>query len=146
LQKLAKDPFGIFSLVLTPSRELAFQIAEQFSLFGMGINLRTSVIVGGQDMTKQLEDLDKIPHIVVATPGRLLDMIGKSSILKEYLLNLQYLVLDEADRLFEETLLPDVKAVININFFKIFFSGNNYYYIFYIINLRLLNAILIFIL
>lgn len=47
LQKLAKDPFGIFGLVLTPTRELAFQIAEQFRVIGTGINLKFSILVGG---------------------------------------------------------------------------------------------------
>lgn len=47
LQKLSEDPYGIFSLVVTPTRELAFQISEQFALLGKPINVRTAVIVGG---------------------------------------------------------------------------------------------------
>ena len=53
LEKLAKDPYGIFGLVLTPTRELAYQIMEQFKVFsGSNINLRISVITGGVDMMK----------------------------------------------------------------------------------------------
>ena len=70
LEQLSKDPFGIFALVLTPTRELAFQIMEQFKVFS-GSNIRISVITGGVDMMKQSAELNDIPHIVVATPGRL---------------------------------------------------------------------------
>ena len=53
LQKLAKDPYGVFGLVLTPTRELAFQIRDQFLVFaGQTVNLRISVIVGGMDMMR----------------------------------------------------------------------------------------------
>lgn len=53
MEKLAKDPFGIFALVLTPTRELAFQIAEQFKVFaGSNLNLRVAVITGGTDMMR----------------------------------------------------------------------------------------------
>lgn len=54
LEQLSKDPYGIFALVLTPTRELAYQIMEQFKVFsGSNINLRISVITGGVDMMKQ---------------------------------------------------------------------------------------------
>ena len=72
LQKLAKDPYGVFALVLTPTRELAFQIRDQFLVFaGQTVNLRISVIVGGMDMMRQSQELADIPHIIIATPGRL---------------------------------------------------------------------------
>ena len=72
LQKLAKDPYGIFGLVVTPTRELAFQIRDQFLVFaGQTINLRVSVIVGGMDMMKQAQEIQDIPHIIICTPGRL---------------------------------------------------------------------------
>jgi ATP-dependent RNA helicase DDX49/DBP8 len=58
LQKLAVDPYGVFALVLTPTRELAFQIMEQFKVFaGSNMNLRISVIVGGVDMMRQSSEL-----------------------------------------------------------------------------------------
>jgi superfamily II DNA/RNA helicase len=70
LQDLATDPFGIFALVLTPTRELALQISDQFRLVGRHINLRLVTVVGGRDMVAQGAELAAKPHIVVATPGR----------------------------------------------------------------------------
>jgi ATP-dependent RNA helicase DDX49/DBP8 len=94
LHKLSIDPYGIFALVLTPTRylptflispyllnahrELAFQIAEQFVVLGSPLNLRTVVIVGGMDMMTQAVELDNRPHVVVATPGRLVDHLRSS--------------------------------------------------------------------
>ncbi|XP_049836380.1 probable ATP-dependent RNA helicase DDX49 isoform X1 [Schistocerca gregaria] len=97
LQKLCEDPYGIFALVLTPTRELAFQIADQFAVIGKAISLKHSVIVGGMDMMIQGQELDRKPHIVVATPGRLADHLesGNNTSFKK----IQFLVLDEADRL-----------------------------------------------
>ena len=70
------DPYGIFALVLTPTRELAFQIMEQFKVFeANNLNLRIAVIVGGVDIMKQASDLQGIPHVIIATPGRLLHHI-----------------------------------------------------------------------
>ncbi|XP_063980065.1 probable ATP-dependent RNA helicase DDX49 [Diachasmimorpha longicaudata] len=97
LQKLCEDPYGIFALVLTPTRELAFQIAEQFSAIGNAINLKKCVVVGGMDMVVQAQELAKRPHIVVATPGRLADHLESCD---TFTLNrIKFLVLDEADRL-----------------------------------------------
>lgn len=75
IQKLSEDPYGIFALVLTPVRELAYQIADQFAIVGKCIDLQCSVIVGGMCMMEQAKKLDKRPHVVVATPGRLADHI-----------------------------------------------------------------------
>ena len=101
LQLLAKDPYGIFALVLTPTRELAFQIEEQFAALGSSIALRRSVVVGGLDMMKQSIELCKRPHVVIATPGRLADHIHSSHGVAAALKKTKFLVLDEADRLFE---------------------------------------------
>jgi len=101
LQLLAKDPYGIFALVLTPTRELAFQIEEQFAALGSSIALRRSVVVGGLDMIKQSIELCKRPHVVIATPGRLADHIHSSHGVAAALKKTKFLVLDEADRLFE---------------------------------------------
>jgi len=98
LQKLSVDPYGIFALVLTPTRELAFQIAEQFAVLGAPLNVRTAIVVGGMDMIAQAIELDNRPHVVVATPGRLVDHLRSSS--PEWdLSRVKFLVLDEADRL-----------------------------------------------
>jgi len=100
LQKLCEDQYGIFCLVLTPTRELAIQISEQFTLFGKPINCRVSYVVGGMDMNTQAAELKRQPHIVVATPGRLADLI-RSSDDNVNLKKIKFLVLDEADRLLD---------------------------------------------
>ncbi|XP_046906223.1 probable ATP-dependent RNA helicase DDX49 [Hypomesus transpacificus] len=100
LQKLSEDPFGIFCLVLTPTRELAYQIAEQFRVFGKPLGLRDCIIVGGMDMITQALELSNKPHIVVATPGRLADHIRSSNTFS--MKNIRFLIMDEADRLLEQ--------------------------------------------
>lgn len=116
LEKLSKDPYGIFGLVLTPTRELAYQIMEQFKVFsGSNINLRISVITGGVDMMKQSHELNDIPHIIVATPGRFVHQLKHDTHqLNEYLSNLEFLVLDEADRMLtDETIQSDLNYILN---------------------------------
>jgi ATP-dependent RNA helicase DDX49/DBP8 len=76
LQKLAPDPYGIFAVVLTPTRELAMQIADQFNALGSPINVRCTVIIGGMNMLQQSMELAKMPHVVVGTPGRLAGRFG----------------------------------------------------------------------
>lgn len=73
LQKLWEDPKGLFACVLAPTRELAFQISQQFEALGSAMGVRCAVIVGGTDRPAQCIALAKRPHIVVATPGRLQD-------------------------------------------------------------------------
>jgi ATP-dependent RNA helicase DDX49/DBP8 len=63
LQTLSDDPFGIYALILTPTRELAFQIADQFRVVGKPIGLRDVVVVGGRDMVLQGRELGDLPHI-----------------------------------------------------------------------------------
>lgn len=71
LNRLAEDPYGVFALVVTPTRELAFQLAEQFKALGSCLNLRCSVVVGGMDMLTQTRSLVSRPHVVITTPGRI---------------------------------------------------------------------------
>lgn len=94
---MCEDPYGIFALILTPTRELAYQIADQFSVIGKPMNLRHCVIVGGMDMITQGQELMRKPHIVVATPGRLADHLESCNTFS--LTRIKFLVLDEADRL-----------------------------------------------
>jgi ATP-dependent RNA helicase DDX49/DBP8 len=100
LQTLCEDPYGIFALVLSPTRELAHQIAEQFRVLGKPIGLKELVITGGRDMVEEGKALADKPHIVIATPGRLADHIdtGTNFSLKK----IRFLVLDEADRLLDD--------------------------------------------
>ncbi|KAF8305619.1 DEAD-domain-containing protein [Clavulina sp. PMI_390] len=110
LQKLASDPYGIFALVLTPTRELAFQISEQFAVLGSTMNVQTTVVVGGMDMMAQAIELRARPHVVIATPGRLVDLMSSGS--GEWNLSrVRFLVLDEADRLLTSTFAADLKTI-----------------------------------
>ncbi|XP_068090300.1 probable ATP-dependent RNA helicase DDX49 [Hyperolius riggenbachi] len=100
LQKLSEDPYGIFCLVITPTRELAYQIAEQFRVLGKPLGLKDCIIVGGMNMVAQALELARKPHIVIATPGRLADHIRSSNTFS--IKKIKFLVLDEADRLLEQ--------------------------------------------
>lgn len=73
LQKLWEEPKGLFACVLAPTRELAYQISQQFEALGSAMGVRCAVLIGGMDMPTQQISLAKRPHIVIATPGRLLD-------------------------------------------------------------------------
>lgn len=111
LEKLSEDPFGIFAIVLTPARELAIQIAEQFQVLGSGCNVQVCTIIGGMDMTQQTLALSQKPHVVVATPGRLADLVGSGC--EFYTKFSKFLVLDEVDRLLQPEFKEDLKVILN---------------------------------
>ncbi|KAK5869701.1 hypothetical protein PBY51_024399 [Eleginops maclovinus] len=115
VQKLSEDPYGIFCLVLTPTRELAYQIAEQFRVLGKPLGLKDCIIVGGMDMVSQALELSKQPHVVVATPGRLADHIRSSDTFS--MSRIQFLIMDEADRLLEQgctDFTKDLETILGI--------------------------------
>jgi len=97
LHTLASDPYGIYGVVLTPTRELAKQIDEQFQALGSSLRVRTALVVGGMDMVKQSCELARKPHFCIATPGRLAALLRGPN--PPNLHNVRYVVLDEADRL-----------------------------------------------
>ncbi|OVA19104.1 Helicase [Macleaya cordata] len=113
LNALLDSPQAFFACVLSPTRELAIQIAEQFEALGSGVGVKCAVVVGGIDMMQQAIALAKRPHIVVGTPGRLVDHLSNTKGFS--LRTLKYLVLDEADRLlnedFEKTIDDILKAI-----------------------------------
>ncbi|EGT58821.1 hypothetical protein CAEBREN_15104 [Caenorhabditis brenneri] len=112
LQKLSVDPYGIFALILTPTRELAFQIADQFVAVGKPITLKCSVIVGGRSLIQQARELSERPHIVVATPGRLADLIeSDQDVIAKVFKKIQFFVLDEADRMLEGQYNDQLKPI-----------------------------------
>ncbi len=112
IHKLAEDPYGIFAVVLTPARELAFQVADQFKAFGAPMGLRVCTVTGGQDLIQQSTELANKPHVVVATPGRLAHLI-MSSPTPPQLSAVQFLVLDEADRLLEVSFAAHMAAILD---------------------------------
>lgn len=85
-QELLEKPQANFALVLSPTRELALQIAEQFEALGVGIGVRCAVLVGGIDMMAQAIALGKRPHIIVGTPGRVVDHLSNTKVISRPLL------------------------------------------------------------
>ncbi|XP_030058942.1 putative ATP-dependent RNA helicase DDX47 [Microcaecilia unicolor] len=112
LQALLETPQRLFALVLTPTRELAFQISEQFEALGSSIGVKSAVIVGGIDMMSQSLALAKKPHIVIATPGRLIDHLENT---KGFNFRaLKYLVMDEADRILNMDFETEVDKILKV--------------------------------
>ena len=98
LHRLSADPYGIYAVIVSPTRELAKQIHQQVLALGSSYNVESTLVVGGMDITKQSSALEhKKPHFVVATPGRLAELLRGPSPPK--LQHVRFLVLDEADRL-----------------------------------------------
>ena len=97
LHRLLEKPQPMFGLVISPTRELALQIGEQFDALGVEIGVKCVVVVGGVDMMQQAILLAKRPHVVVGTPGRLVDHLQNTKGFS--VRQLQALVLDEADKL-----------------------------------------------
>lgn len=110
LQALLDKPQPLFGLVLAPTRELAAQIGQAFEAIGSLISLRCAVIVGGLDMVPQSIALGKKPHVIVATPGRLVDHLEKTKGFS--LRTLKYLVMDEADRLLDMDFGPSIDKIL----------------------------------
>ncbi|KAJ6783750.1 hypothetical protein PWT90_03390 [Aphanocladium album] len=110
LQALLDKPQPLFGLVLAPTRELAAQIGQAFEGLGSLISLRCAVIVGGLDMVPQAIALGKKPHVIVATPGRLVDHLEKTKGFS--LRSLKYLVMDEADRLLDMDFGPSIDKLL----------------------------------
>ncbi|OCB84259.1 DEAD-domain-containing protein [Sanghuangporus baumii] len=112
LQKLWEEPRGLFACVLAPTRELAYQISQQFDSLGSAIGVRCAVIVGGMNMVDQAVALAKRPHIVVATPGRLQDHLENTKGFS--LRGIRFLVLDEADRLLDMDFGPIIDKILKV--------------------------------
>ncbi|OXG24629.1 ATP-dependent RNA helicase DBP8 [Cryptococcus neoformans Tu401-1] len=108
VERIARDPFGVWAVVLTPTRELAYQLSEQFLVIGKPLGLTTATIVGGMDMMKQAQELEARPHIIVATPGRLCDLLRSGGVGPGKLSRVRTLVLDEADRMLTPTFAPEL--------------------------------------
>ncbi|XP_045478280.1 probable ATP-dependent RNA helicase DDX47 [Harmonia axyridis] len=112
LQSLLENPQRYFALILTPTRELAIQISEQFEALGSTIGVKCAVIVGGMDMSSQALLLTRKPHIIIATPGRLLDHLTNT---KGFNLKaLKYLVMDEADRILNMDFEVEVDKILKV--------------------------------
>ncbi len=99
----------IHALVITPTRELAIQIGESFTTYGRNTGIRNTVIFGGVNQSTQTQALRKGVDILVATPGRLLDLMDQGYI---RLNDIEYFVLDEADRMLDMGFINDIRKII----------------------------------
>ncbi|KAJ5948539.1 hypothetical protein N7454_001846 [Penicillium verhagenii] len=112
LQTLMDKPQPFYALIISPTRELAYQISLAFENLGSTIGVRTTVLVGGMDMVPQSISLGKKPHIIVATPGRLLDHLENTKGFS--LRGLKYLCMDEADRLLDMDFGPILDKILKV--------------------------------
>ncbi len=99
------------SLILAPTRELAAQISESFIKYGKNKNLTQALIVGGTFMGGQIEKLDKGVDVLIATPGRLLDLFSRGKVI---LADIKVLVIDEGDRMLDMGFMPDLEKISSI--------------------------------
>ncbi len=111
------------SLILEPTRELALQVAENFVQYGKYLKLNHALLIGGESMNDQKDALTKGVDVLIATPGRLLDLIERGGLL---LTDCRILVIDEADRMLDMGFIPDVEKIVNFlpaNRQTLFFSA-----------------------
>ncbi|UFN51503.1 DEAD/DEAH box helicase [Roseomonas sp. OT10] len=99
------------SLILEPTRELALQVAENFVKYGKHLNLEHALLIGGESMGDQRAVLEKGVDVLIATPGRLLDLFERGRIL---LADCKILVIDEADRMLDMGFIPDVERIVSM--------------------------------
>ena len=107
IQRLAQNKGR--GLVVLPTRELALQANEVFEQVGRTIGLRTAVLIGGASMYAQLQALKRRPHVIIATPGRLIDHLEQRTV---DLRDVRVLVLDEADRMLDMGFAPQIKRIM----------------------------------
>lgn len=110
LSKTADKKRLIEALILTPTRELASQIGDSFTLYAKHLNIRNTVVFGGVSQKRQETALLSGVNILIATPGRLLDLMNQGIISLEYV---KYLVLDEADQMLDMGFIKDVQRIIS---------------------------------
>ena len=109
VEKMAEKFHKVQALILTPTRELAIQTAEELNKIGKFKRVRTLPIYGGQAIDRQIRSLKRGVHAVVGTPGRLLDHLNRGTL---DLTNVQTLVLDEADEMLDMGFIDDIENII----------------------------------
>lgn len=99
------------TLILTPTRELAAQVGESVALYGKHLNMTSTVVFGGVKINPQMQKLRRGVDVLVATPGRLMDLHSQNAVRFD---NLEVLVLDEADRMLDMGFIHDIKRIIDL--------------------------------
>ena len=98
------------SLILEPTRELAAQVADNFEIYGKYHKLNHALLIGGENMSEQIKRLEKGVDVLIATPGRLMDVFDRGHLL---LRDVKILVIDEADRMLDMGFIPDVEKIVS---------------------------------
>lgn len=96
-------------LIVSPTRELAQQIDAEFRAFSKGMNLYSTLVVGGMNIDRQIRDLRRRPHVIIGTPGRIIDLLDRREL---HCGNMTTLVLDEADRMLDMGFLPPIRRIV----------------------------------
>src|SRR6202789_1973053 len=99
------------SLILEPTRELATQVEVAFEVYGKHHKLTTALLIGGESFVDQLRKLDRGVDVLIATPGRMIDLFERGKIL---LSDVRILVIDEADRMLDMGFIPDVERIVGL--------------------------------
>lgn len=99
------------SIILEPTRELAAQVAENFALYGKGLNLSVALLTGGQGMEEQIKKLERGVDVLIVTPGRMLDLYERGNVM---LHDIKIFVIDEADRMLDMGFIPDIEKIAGI--------------------------------
>ena len=99
----------VIGLVVLPTRELALQVNESLQNIGKNLGLKTSVLIGGESMYRQLQTLRRQPHVIISTPGRLIDHLEQKTVKLD---KVGILVLDEADRMLDMGFAPQLKQIL----------------------------------
>jgi ATP-dependent RNA helicase DeaD len=110
IQNIDAKEENIVALIMTPTRELAIQVAEEIAKLSRFKGLRTLPIYGGQDIVKQIRALRQKPQIIIGTPGRLLDHINRKTIKLD---KVQTVILDEADEMLDMGFLDDINTILS---------------------------------
>lgn len=109
IQRIIQQPEDQSVLVITPTRELATQISDEFKKITRGLKLYTTSLIGGTKVDRSIRDLRRTNHIIIATPGRLIDMVNRSYLSLD---NFRTLILDEFDRMLDMGFLSDIMEII----------------------------------
>src|ERR1700689_4236329 len=99
------------SLILEPTRELAAQVAENFEIYGKYHKLSMALLIGGTNMDDQIRNLDRGVDVLIATPGRMIDLFERGKIM---LNDIKIFVIDEADRMLDMGFIPDVEKIAGL--------------------------------
>ncbi len=99
------------SLILAPTRELAAQVAQSFEKYGTNHSLNLALLIGGVSMEDQIRKVDRGVDVLIATPGRLLDLFGRGKVM---LMGVEILVIDEADRMLDMGFIPDIEKICKL--------------------------------